>query len=236
MAIKRTDEVYIPQEVASIYARLNAKYGVGFERLEINKRLFHILAPQDLEPFVKGRDIFKDASDFPFWVKIWEASIVLSQLMASIEPLSGRTVLELGAGLGVTGIVASYFGHTVTITDYTTEVLDFARVSAAVNKCSSISFETLDWLKPSPIGEFDTIIGSEILFNKKFFEPLLNIFLSCLKGGGVVYMAHDARRKSLGEFLPLCERHFSIGMKKVEMRGGDENFTVLLTRLKRLSK
>ena len=44
-------------------------------------------------------------------------------------------------------------------------------------------------------------------------------------------MAHDSRRKSLGQFLPLCEKDFEIGVKKVEMSSKDESFPILLTRL-----
>ncbi len=228
---KRRTEVEVPQRVASIYARLKTKYSAGFEEIEVKGEKFHILAPQDLEPFIAGRDIFKEAADFPFWVKIWEASVVLAQLMASLPPKRGQRIIEIGAGLGVTGLVASKFGHEVLLTDYEDEVLDFPRVSAQVNGCNTCLLETLDWLKPRDLGKFDIIIGSEILFHKKFFAPLLEIFRRFLKEDGVIYMAHDSRRQSLGAFLPMCEKDYSIGVKKIDMRGGDESFSIILTRL-----
>jgi len=227
----RQTEVQVPQPVASIYARLKRKYSAGFETIEVQGRRFSILAPQDLEPFIAGRDIFKEAVDFPFWVKIWESSVILAAFMAALPRQPGQRVLEIGSGLGVTGLVASYFGHDVTLTDYEEEVLDFPRVSSAVNNCNNCLFETLDWLKPRDLGRFHCIIGSEVLFHPKFFEPLLQIFQMFLAPGGVIYMAHDSRRKSLGAFLPLCEKYYDIGVKKVEMADEDESFSIILTRL-----
>ncbi len=232
---KRPAEVQIPQRVASIYARLKKRYSAGFEPIEVRGVIFNILAPQDLEPFVAGKDIFKEASEFPFWIKIWEASVILAHFMASLPSVPGQKILELGAGLGVTGLVASHFGHNVLLTDYGDEVMDFARISAAVNDCKTCSFDTLDWLDPKDLGKFDVIIGSEILFHQKFFDPLLSIFDKYLKPEGTIYMAHDSRRQSLGAFLPLCEKNFSIGVKKIDMKSNDENFSIILTRLARKS-
>jgi len=225
------EHVEVPHPVASIYDRLKRKCGAGFEEIEVRGERFYILAPQDLEPFVADRDIFEDVSQFPFWVKIWESSLALAHLMATLPPVKGQRVLELGAGLGVSGLVASRFGHNVLITDYEDEVLDFPRVSAQVNQCNTCLFHTLDWLNPPDLGKFDVIIGSEILFHQKFFDPLLDIFSRFLAQNGVVYMAHDSRRQSLAPFLSLCEGVFSIGVKKMEMKGGSEAYSIILTRL-----
>ena len=75
------------------------------------------------------------------------------------------------------------------------------------------------------------IVGSEVLFNERFFNPLLGVFKKYLAPDGIIYMAHDVRRKSLGGFLPLCEQDYEIGMQKRTLRAGDESIEVLLTRL-----
>ncbi len=222
----------IPEKVLPIYRRLAKRYKLDFESVAIRGKRFSFLHLQDIEPLIAGKDIFANSDEFPFWVKIWESSVILADFMASMEPDPERRILELGAGLGVTGIVAAGFGHKVLLTDYQDEILDFERVSAAINECDqNTDFSRLDWLKPAELGTFEMIIGSEILFHPKFFEPLLHVFKKYLSPKGVIYMAHDVRRKSLGQFLPLCEKEYDIAMQKRVLRSEDETVEVLLTRL-----
>ena len=224
-------QLIIPEEVRPIYDRLKTKYALEFETVSIKKRRFQILNLKDIEPLIAGKDIFAQSDEFPYWVKIWESSVVMADFMAGLPAEPGRKVLELGAGLGVTGLVASAFGHEVTITDYQDEILDFCRVSAAVNRCRKVSFKTLDWLHPVELGTFDMLIGSEILFHPKFFDPLLRVFRRYLAPGGTIYMAHDRRRKSLGQFLPMCEKEYDIAVQKRVLKALDEVFEIILTRL-----
>jgi predicted nicotinamide N-methyase len=241
----------IPPHVSAIYRRLASKYTMEFEPLTVRGRQFRFLHLSDIEPLIKGKDIFADISDFPFWVKIWESSVVLADFMARVPADPGQRILELGAGLGVAGIAAAGFGHRVTITDYDDEILDFSRVSAAVNGCEGVLQQRLDWLEPEKLGVFDIIIGSEILFNPRFFIPLLNVLEMYLAPNGVVYLAHDRRRKSLGGFLKLCADSYDISMQERTLHpalfdkayckpcvtaagpavSDDEFFKILLTRL-----
>ena len=228
---EKNNQVAVPEEVRPIFDRLKAKYPLEFEFLSVKGRDFHILTLKDLEPLISGKDIFKEAADFPFWVKIWEASVVMAFFLASLEPNEGQRILELGAGLGVTGLVASSFGHEVTITDYKDEILDFSRVSAGVNKIKKVSFAELDWTRPHDLGKYDVIVGSEVLFHPRFFKPLLNVFKHYLKPEGVIYLAHDVRRKSLAGFLPMCEEQYNIAAQKRTLSSQEETFDILLTRL-----
>jgi len=227
----KTSDIQIPPGVKPIFDRLNGKYSLEFEPVTVRGRHFHFLHLQDIEPLIAGRDIFEESTDFPYWVKIWEAAIVMASFMAAMPPAEGKRVLELGAGLGVPGLVASAFGHRVMVTDYQEEILDFGRVSAAVNGCDGVLFGRVDWTKPSELGQFEVVIGSEVLFHPRFFEPLLDAFKRYLAPGGAIYLSHDVRRKSVAQFLPLCENDYDIAVKKTRLRSDGESFDVLMTRL-----
>ncbi len=225
-------KVEVPAHMEETVKRLSKKYDLDFEAVKIKGREFYFLHLADIEPLVAGKDIFANASEFPFWVKIWEASLVMANLMAAMPVKEGRRVLELGSGLAVAGIVGAACGHDVTITDYEDEIMDFVKVSAAVNGCEENAHTaTLDWLEPSDIGEFDVIIGSEVLFHERFFQPLLDCFQKYLKPGGVIYMAHDRRRKSLAPFLRMCEDRYSIAAQQQVMKSKGETLEVVLTRM-----
>jgi|YNPNPStandDraft_1061719.scaffolds.fasta_scaffold26631_1 2-polyprenyl-3-methyl-5-hydroxy-6-metoxy-1,4-benzoquinol methylase len=223
----------VPPVYTALYERLAARYGLGVEEVVIRGRHFRFVCVRDLEPLLSGKDLFASVSDFPFWVKIWDASIALADMVARLPLKPGLRALEIGAGLGITGVVAAAFGCNVTITDIEEDILDFSRLSAAINGCEMVSHAKLDWLSPSQsLKPFDMILGSEVLFNERFFLPLLTVFKQLLAPGGVIYLAHGAERKSLAQFLPLCSGDYEIALQQRILSAGDDRSKIVLTRLK----
>lgn len=223
----------LPEKTAKILREIRKRYQVAFEKLRVGDTELEILTIQNLEPLLAGKDPFKDVESFPFWVKLWEASMVLAGMMAASKPSPGQTLLELGAGLGAAGLAAAASGHAVTLSDYEPRILDFQRVNAAANGLRGIQFEIIDWLHPPILSPFDTIIGAEILYREQFFEPLLAVFASLLKPSGVIFLAHDARLRSLGKFLQLAEKDYKISALSRKLRSDKGELTVIVNRLQR---
>lgn len=221
----------LPAKEAKKLSAIRKKYKVAFEKLRIGEHELEILKVTDLEPLLKGKDPFKNVSEFPFWVKLWEASMVLAQLLTSMSPKPGQKLLELGAGLGAPGLAAAACGYNVTLSDYEPHILDFQRISAAASNLTNVDYKIIDWLNPPDLQQFDTIVGAEILFREDFFEPLLNIFKKMLAPGGAIYLAHDARRKSLPLFLHKAEKEYKIAVSSRKMTSDDEELTILINRL-----
>ena len=49
---------------------------------------------------------------------VWDAALVLNSFLEKISAeLKGKNILELGAGTGVSGLIAAHFGARVSITD-----------------------------------------------------------------------------------------------------------------------
>ena len=228
----RSRKIVVPVEALPVVRRLSARYQLDFECVKVQGRTFYFLHLADLTPLLTG-DVFKNAPEFPFWVKIWEASLVLAEFMSGMPVDRNKRVLELGAGMAVPGMVASSFGHDVTVTDYENEILDFVRVSAIINKCQDLKCEPLDWFEPSDLGKFDIILASEVLFHKRFFQPLLDVLNKYLASGGVIYMSHEADRETLQPFFRMCQDLFSIAIQKKHFRRGKRELDILLTRLSR---
>lgn len=221
----------LPEKEADIYKKLARTYKMDFDTLKLRGRELQILQVADIEPLLGGKDPFEDVSTFPFWVRLWESAILLADLMLSQPVEQGATLLELGAGLGAPGLAAAANGYRVTLSDYESHILDFERVSAAVNRLENVDFTIIDWKNPPELPPFDTIIGAEILFREDFFEPLLNLFRKYLKPGGVVYLAHDVRRKSLNGFLSKAEEFFEIAFSTRKMQDDEGEKIIVLNRL-----
>jgi predicted nicotinamide N-methyase len=226
------DPQTLPAEAQELYQNITEQYKVGFESLKLAEDLhLHLLKITDLEQVLAGKDPLKNPSEFPFWIRLWEAAIVLSRFMVNLSPAPGTSVLELGAGLGAPGLAAAALGCSVTLSDYEEMILNFERVSAAASGLENVRFEMLDWLDPPEMERYDVILGAEILFREEFFEPLLGILRHALKPDGVVYMAHDLKRKSMQPFLKKAEKEYTVSASKRVLKSLDENKEILLTRL-----
>lgn len=221
----------LSEKTKKVLKRLRKRFSVDFAPLQINDLQLNILKVTDLEQLLGGKDPFENVSEFPFWIKLWESSMVLAGLMASLPPDPDKKILELGAGLAAPGLVASARGFQVTLSDYEPHILDFERVSAAASGLDTIDFKIIDWKKPPEMEKFDIIIGAEILFRDEFFQPLLDVFNQYLAPEGVIYLSHDVRRKSLPKFLTLAEKEFNIGTQTKKMTTDDGELTVMLNRL-----
>jgi predicted nicotinamide N-methyase len=222
----------LPEVERQIYNRIRKKYQLTFDRLRFGEKQIRLLKIADLEEFLDGKDPFADVSEFPFWIRLWDAAMILAYILGSQPNAAGSRLLELGAGLGAPGLAAASAGFDVTISDYEDIIMDFQKVSAAASGLNGIHFTHLDWLKPPEMKPFDVLAGAEILFRDEFFQPLLNIFNTCLKPDGVIYLAHDAKRQSLPKFLKLAQSDFDIGLKEQVIKRDGKKVTIVINRLR----
>lgn len=225
------DPQNLPAPERELYEKVRQQYKVAFEPLQLGETRLNLLTVSDLESLLAGKDPLKDPSQFPFWVRLWEAAIILAQFLTAQQNAPGTRVLELGAGLGAPGLAAAAAGCSVTLTDYEEYILDFERISAAASKLDNVSFDILDWKDPPEMDRYDIVMGAEILFREEFFGPLLEVMRRSVKPGGVIYLAHDIRRQSLRPFLQMAEAEYSIAASKRTLKSLDEDKVILLNRL-----
>jgi predicted nicotinamide N-methyase len=223
--------IELPEKVAKLLRKIRRNYTVDFEPLVMRDIELQLLQVQDLENILQGKDPFANISEFPFWIKLWEAAIILAEVSATLDPkVAGPRLLELGAGLGAPGLTAAARGFDVTLSDYEQVIMNFQRVSAAASGLKP-KFAFLDWTKNTDMEPFDTIIGAEILFREDLLDPLLRIFKNLLKPGGKIYLAHDLRRQTLYKFLDKAKGDYKIMSKKIDLTSDDGRTTVMLNCL-----
>lgn len=195
----------------------------------IRGRKFTLLTPKFIEEHI---DSETPLHDFPLWAKVWEASWVLADFIASLPADPGKRFIEIGCGLGLVGVVAASFGHNVVMTEHNAEALKFARANAELNHCSDVEILDLDWNSPSLYGRFDYIVGSEVVYHEKDFEPLRNLFERLLKPEGEVILCEGVRRTSL-DFFKEMQRHFDLKAQQKSIRSPEKTVLVILCRMKR---
>jgi len=225
----------LPDKEQGIYNSLRERYSLHFEVESVGPYRIRLLKPSDLEELLGGRDPFEDVTIFPFWARLWESAAALAQILVGSAGERPGRLLELGAGLGLPGLAAAYAGYEVVLSDYEPHIIDFQQVSRAANNLPRVSSILLDWLKPPQLEPFDVICGAEILFREEFIDPLLDICKNYLMTGGVVYLAHDVRRKCLPLFLRQAEADFVIGSRKMTINRSGQPADILVNRLQRRS-
>lgn len=133
---------------------------------------------------------------FPFGLMLWESAIALAQHLTENPALAaGKSVLELGAGLGLTGVVATSLGAHVTQTDHDEAALAACARTAALNDVSNITRKTGDWHAWHNPGSFDLILGADIAYDGDDHAALLAIFAQTLAPSGRILLSDPGREK-----------------------------------------
>ncbi len=210
-------------DLASFYR----KYHTENRDLTIHGRQFNFVVPKKIDPFINFENIVRG---FPLWAKIWEPSWILAEHLAKTPSLQLKKILEIGSGIGVVGIVAASFGHDVTLTEYDENALQFASANAEINHCPEMKIYRLDWHQPDLDDRFDTIIGSEVMFNERDCKPLLNLFRIYLKPNGRVILASGVRQSAL-DILHRMHRFFDVRINKYSIRSEDTCMPAVLCHM-----
>lgn len=143
--------------------------------------------------------------DAPVWMITWPAAFGMAEYLLLNERVKDVRVLELGCGTAAPGIALSRAGAKVTCTDYDPLALQMASYNAKLNGCKSLETRLLDWHIPDLEGKFDLVVGSEVVYFKKSFDPLLSVLKRYTTPRGRVILS-DQLRPQMGEFLKMCTK------------------------------
>jgi len=185
----------------------------------IGNRILKITAVQNTDALL---DQAEELEHFPFGFLLWESSIALATYLVGRPHLTyGRKVLELGAGVGVTGIVAQSLGGAVRQTDHQKGALVLAEQNAEQNGIQGIERFAADWRNWTCTDRFDLILGSDITYERGMHFYLEEIFSANLTPDGVVLLSDPGRPQTL-EFasrLELRGWHIEIDTLTVDLAG-----------------
>lgn len=131
----------------------------------------------------------------PYFGVIWASARALCEWLARhSRELRGASVLEVGCGLALPSLFCAKLGAQVTATDFHPEVPRFLERNIALNGTSPIQFVAHDWKsEDSPLGLYDWVIGSDILYERQHPEPVARALARHCKPEGRIVLADPAR-------------------------------------------
>jgi predicted nicotinamide N-methyase len=134
-------------------------------------------------------------------------------------------VLELGAGVGLPGLVARSLGAEVAQTDYQSEALLLARVNAALNGVDGVATFAQDWRAWNHPGLYDVVLGADILYDRSTFYHLQRVFDCAAAPDGLLLLSDPSRPQALelASSLEGAGWHFQIEMIAIPRSGGESS-------------
>ena len=168
-------------------------------RLGLAGREWSVLHTASVLSFADEQHFLRELREhLPYGVALWPAAIALAHDVASRpDELRGRTVLELGAGTGLPGIVAATLGARVVQTDRQEVAMQVCRLNAGRNGAAGIEHRLADWTAWDDRARYDWILGSDVLYGEALHPQLRAIFERNLAPGGRVLLADPFRAASL---------------------------------------
>ena len=167
-----------------------------WEEIQVVDRSFMIERVKNIDKLldVIPEEEFNKDERLPYWADIWPSAIALSEYVVENKlEFKGNKVLEIGCGLGLVGIAVTAIGGDVLFTDYDYHALQFTQTNFTRNFNRPASVQLLDWRRPGKSQSFDIVLAADILYEKRWLEPVLDILDRKLAPKGIAYIAEPDR-------------------------------------------
>jgi predicted nicotinamide N-methyase len=153
---------------------------------------------------------------------LWRAAPLLCEYMLSnaANDIQGSNVLELGAGLGLCGILAHKLGaNYVLLSDGDTETLremrhnvKLATSNGGALPGTNIHCQQLVWGKrlkdfQEHYGTFDVILASDVIYVEEVLEPLFDTVTTLMKESGKFFLSYARRNVNIDLVFASATRH-----------------------------
>lgn len=136
--------------------------------------------------------------------RTWEAALALGDYFISQCPidLKNRRLVELGAGTGFAGMVASCLGAKATLTDGDPNVVKSLRDTVAANNLTA-DVQDLYWSPAADLSEFanSLVIAADVLYDVDIFPAFLDVVKRLLSSCEVIVSTTIRNEDSQKEFL-----------------------------------
>jgi predicted nicotinamide N-methyase len=194
----------MPHEMDRLLADLIARFAPVAESVDLGPEVVEVLRPPSAEALIDENDFARDER-LPYWADLWGSAVVLGRAVRA-EQGAGRSLLELGCGLGVAALAALAAGYRVIASDYYEDALGFAQVNSWRNLGRVPETRLLDWRAlPDDLPRHDRVIAADVLYERAYGALVAEALRRALAPHGIATVA-DPGRLGLAGFLDACAR------------------------------
>ncbi|MDG2277530.1 MAG: methyltransferase domain-containing protein [Pseudomonadales bacterium] len=177
-----------------------------YQTVELGGKDFHLRSLRDRQQcpddITEAEACGISSATWPLFGILWQSEELLATIVLD-EEIANRRILEVGCGLGLASLLLQGRGADITAMDYHPDAKHFLDYNARLNDLEPIPFARTSWLDPNPeLGLFDTIIGSDVLYDRHNLSPLLEFIITHAAAGSTILLV-DPRRGLTGPFTRL---------------------------------
>ncbi len=184
---------------------------VRYQTLEFGAVDIHVRSLRDNQEFLDPDGVAEklgiSSASWPLFGIVWPSGQVLAHLMFDYE-VAGKRILEVGCGIGLASLVLNHRLADITATDYHPEVGAFLDANVQLNHGRAIPFVRTGWGDvQTTLGQFDLIVGSDLLYEREHVELLAGFIEQHAKPHCAVVLVDPGR----GNHARFSKKMISLG-------------------------
>jgi predicted nicotinamide N-methyase len=167
------------------------------ERVILGPSTFLIDRPENSDDMLDHpaiRAAFERDEYMPYWADLWPSARMLAKAILGETWAAGLTALEVGCGLGLPGIAALAQGLRVIFSDYDATAVRFAASNARLNGFDDFVERPFDWRDPPADLRVDVLLGSDLIYEARHVEPLIELMRRVVVAGGMILWTDQDRK------------------------------------------
>ena len=201
----------VSAEAKTLVRELETRFVTTTVDVDIVGMPLSILKPSNSDDLISEADYVRDER-LPYWADVWPSSLILARRIAN-DAGAGRSILELGCGLGIVSTTAMRSGFEVLASDYYEDALRFTRANAWRNLGREPAARMIDWRAlPADIGTYDMVVAADVLYEMAYAELVADAIAAALRPRGTAIIA-DPGRVAVDQFIGACTAR---GLTRVE--------------------
>jgi predicted nicotinamide N-methyase len=186
----------------SPYVESHYEGPVAQTSVRVAGRTLQLVRPVEPDRLLDNPEVaaWNKAEDYmPYWAYLWPGAFLLGEALVAGSFGCNTRALEIGCGLGLSGLLAVSLGLNVHFTDHDRTAFRFVEASARANGFESSSFTTglLDW-RNLPDERYPLIIGADVTYENRLIPLVARVIAGMLEPGGLALITDPNRVAAAG--------------------------------------
>ncbi len=171
-------------------------------------RTIRLVRPVDPERLLDDPEVvaWNEADDYmPYWAYLWPGAFLLGETLVAGSFAPATRTLEIGCGLGLSGLVGVSLGLNVHFTDHDLTPLRFVSESAKANGFNLDRYSTglFDW-RELPPERYPLILGADVTYEKRLIPLVAGVIAGMLEPEGLALIT-DPNRSAAENFSEVVK-------------------------------
>jgi predicted nicotinamide N-methyase len=166
------------------------------------------------------------ATTFPYWAKIWPSANALVKVLQKHPSLiRDKTVLELGAGIGLPSLLMASEAKT---SDYNSEAVELLQKNITHLQLQNVQAMQLDWNNVPENMKAEVMILSDVNYDPTQFETLTKLIEKFIHQGCAIILSTPQRIMASPFVLALSEFIITDYVEMVDENGVTKEISILV--------